>query len=473
MASDALHRPVYTVGDTAVAITLHEPATAVPEVPEALIQHLWAEQRFDTSALTTTRNRPIAVLDPGTLNTDSGADFRDAHLRIGTMEWRGDVELHHASGGWFEHEHHLDPRYNSVILHVTLAPDKWTGGLLRADQSRIPELVLLPHLQQGLRTLLRSYRTNEASPILCAPHWNRVAPEIRHEWITHLGRERLAQKKERLARRYATQPDLEHLLYERLFAGLGYAKNDTAMEDLARRLPLSFVRDFSDPQDLEALYLGTAGLIPRPGDLLGTDRATADYAMDLRARFRRLHGRHDLAQMDRTRWTFFRLRPANFPPLRIAQGVAWLQLDDLLHHDPIGRLVEAIRAETPVNALRDAVRATPGAFWNDHLRLEKPTSPQNPQVGRARADTLIINAVLPALLFFAEQNDRPELRGRVFALFARLPARQDAVTRPFASLGTRPGSALEAQGLHRLYRDYCSAGRCLSCAIGKRVLDGA
>ena len=482
MALDASRRPVhtrshvYTIGRDAVSILLHEPTAAVTDVPEALVQRLWAEQRFDAAGLQTTEGQPVTVLDPGTLNTDSGADFRDAGLRIGGMTWRGDVEIHTTSSGWFEHGHHEDSRYNSVVLHVTLSADNWTGGLLRADQSLLPEVVLLPHLQDALRALLRRHHTSEAPPILCAPQWPGVDPGLRRRWIQHLGRERLIAKRDQLAEQFAATPNLEALLYQRLFAGLGYAKNDAAMEDLARRLPLRLPRGLPSARDREALYLGAAGLIPAPGGLLGSDRATADYAMDLRTRYRRLTAQPafralgERGPMASERWTYFRLRPANFPPLRIAQGVAWFQASGLLAQDPVEVLAEAARAEDAIEALRTALAARPGAFWNNHLRLEKPSSPQDPQIGRSRIDTLIVNAVLPALLLRAQQTGAPALRERVLGLLGDLPVRRDSVTRRFSTLGTRPASALDAQGLHQLYRTYCTAGRCLSCAIGKEIL---
>lgn len=464
------HHRIYTINDTAVTVTLHEPSSQEPWVPEALIHHIWATQHIDPPSLMTTEEEPVIVFDPGQLNSDSGADFTNAHLRIGDIDWYGDVEIHRTSGAWFRHEHHLDARYNSVILHVTLYADARTGGLLRADDTLIPEVVLYPHLTAPLRQLLHDYHTHPDEPFLCAKQWADIPSSVRRPWIEALAEERLHAKKQRLAQRYVEHPDLEALLHERIFAGLGYAKNDEPMEALARRLPLRLTRAFTNPQDLEALHFGTSGLLPSPGDLLDSDRTSADYVMELRDRFRRLNTRLDLPVMDRARWKFFRLRPANFPPLRIAQGVALLQPGGVLHTDPLGTLVEVVSHDNPVPALRDTLRTRPSPFWNNHVRLEKPTAKQDPCIGRSRVDTLIINAVLPVMLLYAEQHERPGLQEHVFDILRRLPASRDSVIRRFAQLGTTPGSAFETQGLHHLYRTYCQAGRCLSCAIGHHLL---
>ncbi|PSQ82192.1 MAG: DUF2851 domain-containing protein [Bacteroidetes bacterium QS_8_68_15] len=407
-------------------------------MPEALLQDLWRRRHFDTSALHTTDGRPIGVLDPGRLNTDAGPDFNEAHVRIGGRDWHGDVEIHPASGGWFDHDHHRDARYNAAVLHVTLYVDDWTGGLIREDGSPLPEVVLAPHLTAPLRELLHDFRTREDEGLFCAPRWNEVPDQKRTRWIAEMTEERLEAKKERLVDRYFATPDLEALLHERLFAGLGYSKNDAPMSDLARRTP-----------------------------------ATAEYATDLAERFEQLEHTFDLpAPMASERWQFFRLRPANFPPLRIAQAVALVAPGGLLHRDPLGRLLDAVRSDTPARDLRAVLEANaPSDFWKTHFHLEKATAERDPSVGRRRVDTLITNAVAPILLLCAEQHGDDALASAVRALLHDLPAGSDRVTRRFRDLGTRPQDAFEAQGLHQLYRTRCCEGRCLDCTIGQHLVD--
>ena len=463
----------YGVHNDVYEVTLHEPSGPSPQAPEALVQDIWHAQRFDGTALVTSAGVPITLIDPGTPNTDSGPDFTGAHLRIGDAEWRGDVEIHTTSSGWFDHKHHLDPAYNGVVLHVTLCADIWTGGLLRADGHPIPELILYPHLDTPLRRLLYQFYTQPAGDLPCADGWPRVPEAISQPWIQELAAERLRAKKDRLAAAYLHTPDLETLLHERLFAALGYAKNDDAMTALARRLPPALARRLTDPLDLEALYLGVASLLPTPADLLGSDRATADYAMDLCDRFERLQLRFEIPVMERTAWRFFRLRPANFPPLRIAQAAALFRPGRLLHHDPLGQLVRALRTEDPVKAVRAALYTSPGVFWETHVRLEKTTKPRDPGIGISRLNALIANAVIPVLLLHAEQTSDPALEAAVFDVLRRLPPEQDEVTRRFGALGAKPKDAWAAQGLHQLYRTRCSEARCLTCAIGRFLLENA
>ena len=460
---------VYTVGDRQVAVALQEPAPDV-EVPEALVHDLWRHQRFDSEELTTTDDKPVRILDPGRPNTDAGPDFQNAHVRIGEMDWRGHVEIHTTSGGWYEHDHNTDPRYDSVVLHVTLHADMWTGGLLRADESTVPEIVLYPRLDTPLRELLHAFHTRTGDEELpCASRWDEVPEDTKRDWIAHLARERVAAKRDRLAER--TDASLEEQLHARLFAGLGYSKNDDPMTTLARRLPPSLIRTVDAPRDREALHLGVAGLLPEPKDLLDADRATADYAMDLRDRYRRLQVRFDVPGMESTSWTFFRLRPNNFPPLRIAQAAAWYADEALLAADPLPRLRSALDDDDPAHALRETLSARPPSFWRTHYHLEKSASEHDAGLGPSRRNTLIVNAVVPTLLLDADRRDDTAQAEDALDVLRTLSASRDKVVRRFHDLGTTAQSAFEAQGLHQLYREYCTEGGCLECRIGQHLLN--
>jgi len=259
---------LYTVDGTRVAVTVHEPTPDPATVPEAFVQDLWHERRYAAEDLRTTDGRRVQVFDPGCANTDAGPDFVNAHVRIGDIEWRGDVEIHVTSRGWVDHAHDTDARYNSVVLHVALQADAWTGNLHREDASSLPETILLPHVRAPLRALLHAFHTRAEDALPCAPRWEAVPSAVRTDWIRRLARRRMNAKRDRLARREA--PSLAARLHERLFAGLGYAKNDAPMTTLARHLPLPLVAELDDPRDLEALHLGTAGLIPDPAQSAGS-----------------------------------------------------------------------------------------------------------------------------------------------------------------------------------------------------------
>lgn len=462
----------YSVEQRLYKLLIYEPKGAAARVREEIIQDIWAQQQFATSALTTTNGQELRVLTPGTINKDSGPDFSEARVVVDKLQWIGAVEVHRTSTGWVRHGHHKDPRYNHVILHVVLQEDEHTGKLCREDQTHLPELVLYPYLTAPLRRLLHQfYRSSRSSKLYCKSLWQQVPPPIRRRWIQTLGRERLQAKKKRLAKEYLVQADRTKVLYRYLFRALGYAKNSQAMMDLTERLPLDKVRRYTLPLDLEALYLGMAGFLPTGKTTDAFDERGQGYLEQLTARYQAVAQPFDRRPMEPMNWKFFRLRPANFPTLRLAQGAALLHSGRLLHQDSVGQLTDAVAADQPVEALRALLRVPLPAFWRNHLRLDRLCKPRNPVLGRRRADTLCINVLLPFLLLCAKQENNPALAERVEQIYRQFPAVSDRITRIFEKQGARPANRLEAQGLHQLYRTRCTEGRCLQCAIGSYVLD--
>lgn len=454
-------------------VSLHEPDARIQHIPEAVIQDVWRCRRFDVDNLETTTGARVELLHPGFHNTDAGPDFTAARLRIGGLAWGGDVEVHRTSGEWIEHRHNDDPRYDRVVLHVTLIADRHTGKLRRADGTLIPEVVLYPRLQDSLRTLLLRFYAYPELDFYCAGSWAEIPEAVKRPWIRALGRERLATRKATLSADFLAAPDLDRLLYERVMRALGYAKNADPMEALARRLPLRRLAGLPERRDAEALLLGTAGLLPSLRDLLGADRETADYAMDLRNRFEALSATCPVSPLQPTVWNRTRLRASSLPTRRVAQAAALFGPGGTLGDEPLARIADAARRPAPLAALRALFTgAELPAFWETHLRLDRPCAPGPSGIGRAHADEIIVNALLPALLLHAEQAEMPALEDVVYALYERMPAGTDHVTRRYEHRGSRPANALEAQGLHQLYRTRCTAGRCLSCPVGQHLLKG-
>ena len=457
--------------DRDLFIALHEPDARVQHVPEAVIQDIWRCLRFNHAALTTATGEAVEVWHPGTLNEDAGPDFTDARACIDGLCWSGDVEIHRTSGEWIEHRHDEDPRYDRVVLHVTLVADRHTGDLRRSDGTVLPEIVLYPHLHDGLRSLLHRFYATPKPDFFCASHWAEVPISIRRSLVRSLGLERLGQRKNALADAFLRTPDLEGHLYSRVFRALGYAKNAEPMEALARALPLARLRGLTDRRDIEALLLGTAALLPTPRDLLGADRSTADYAVDLCDRFERLNATEPVRPLNPTMWKRARLRASSLPVRRVAQAAALVAPGGLLHRDPVPTLVHAARSDQPLATLRALfTEAEPSAFWETHLQLDRACKPSPARIGRGHTDGILLNAVLPVLLLHAEQTADTPLETRVLDLYEQLPAATDTVTRRFERHGTVPENGLEAQGLHQLYRTRCTEARCLSCPAGQHVL---
>jgi len=461
--------PPYPTDGDAPHVAVHEPDARVSTLPEALVQDLWRRQAFDASGLRTTSGEPVAVLDPGALNRDGGPDFTAARVRIGEMEWAGAIEVHRTSGEWLFHRHHEDPAYDRVVLHVVLVADRHTGHLPRADGTKLPEVVLLPHLTDSLRSLLYRFFAHPHPDFPCAPRWAEVPDAVRRPWLRLLAQERLRVRLDALADTYQATADLEEVLWRGVMRGLGYAPNAEPMEALARRVPLARLRALPHRLDAEALLLGAAGLLPAPSSVPPGDPETTRYVADLHDRFRRQ--RPAVLPMPAVGWQHARLRPPNAPARRIAQAAALAAPGGLLHGDPLAALRDALRAERPRPALRRLFTdAEPGAYWRTHIRPETRVRDSPATIGADRADALLLNAALPVLMLWAEGEGDLPLAEHALDVLAAMPAAEDRITRLYARQGPPASGALEAQGLHHLWATRCTEGRCLSCAVGRWLL---
>ncbi|MDX1439397.1 MAG: DUF2851 family protein [Rubricoccaceae bacterium] len=464
-------------------LTVLEPDARVQGIPEAVIQDIWANQQFDGTQLTTVAGDNLSIHNPGLLNTDSGPDFSEAHLQIetlytasGLLDWIGDVEIHRTSGEWLLHRHHEDPRYNRVVLHVVLLEDRHTGSLRRADGTLLPELVLYPRLNSSLRSLLYRFYTQPRSDFYCQGQWKDVPLSVKSEWLTNLGRDRLRAKADAL---FLEDETVDDVIYNAVFRALGYSKNADAMSELARRVPLEALQKIDAQEDVEALLFGTAGLLPDLPEMMQTDRHSIDYVVDLQDRYSRLRERVQIQPMRSVHWQYFRLRPANFPTLRIAQAAALLstgnheQSRGFLSGDCLSVLHRCLSDKNPLRSLRALVRqAEPSSFWNDHLRFEKRSSFRTSGIGKRRADRIIVDALLPILLKVALDKKDERLISKIEAVLRTLPTQQDEITERFARYEPLESNVLISQGVHELYRNWCTAGRCLSCEIGKSIREG-
>ncbi len=460
----------YSDDAAALQVTLHEPDARLHHVPEAVLQDIWRRLDFDTRNIATVDGQPVEIITPGKINRDGGPDFRDAQLRIGLFDWYGDVEIHRTSGEWLLHRHNEDERYDRVVLHVTLAPDRHTGKLRRADRSSLPEIVVLPHLNASLRSLLFRFFANPDPSFPCASQWADVPAKIRRPWLRMLGQERLRSRLSSLSKGLGETRALDEVLYRATMRCLGYAPNAEAMETLARRVPLRRLRKLSHRRDAEALLLGAAGLLPDPATLPPGDADTAAYVHGLWDRFQRMP-ESDRPTMNASAWQFARLRPVNSPARRIAQAAAMVAPGGLLNHEPVAELAEALTTKRPLKSLRHLLMSVmPDPYWQTHTRPERRSREMAVGIGRSRADDILLNAIFPVLLHRAAQAGDYESEDRVLDLISSLPPADDRVTRLFADNGAGAGDALEAQGLQQLLGTRCHQGRCLSCTVGRWLL---
>jgi hypothetical protein len=491
------------------------------DLPERFLKQIWQQRLFTTAGLATSDGRPVVILSPGKPNDDGGPDFAGARIRIGSITFQGDVELHRTAREWRVHRHQDDPHYNSVILHVVLSDEGIHPPAVTAARRRLPLLVLHPFLDPATRPSLMASLSDEGggggTPLACRPGHDAIPPAITRQWLEHLAEVRIEMKirryearlselieqrknsvEEPYPRYYGNPDDIpvphsgftqreaasrhlwEQLLYEGIMEGMGYAKNEAPFAALARSVPLESLQrqGLQDTPGVMALLFGTAGLLPPLRTV--ADGESRRYLRPLRKHWRELRPSIKGPLLHEADWRFFRLRPGNFPTVRLA-AVARL-LPRLFGDDAFRRMVGLLTAETL--SAKDRQRAlggfftdTPDLFWLHHYRFGAAARSPVAGLGNSRATDLLVNVILPIMLLYARVFRIAAIRTHARALLMTLPAtQQNTVTRKIGR--ELPGgshalkSAFLQQGALHLYRLYCHPTRCQECKIGM-FLSGA
>lgn len=426
---------------------------------EDFLHYVWQHQYFDKTDLRTAGGEEIQVLKPGHRNADAGPDFLNARLRLGDVEWNGAVEIHLKASDWQRHNHQVDAKYDQVVLHVVHTHDV---EVARTNGSVIPALALGPRLGPELLARYQALHDAPAAASLpCAPLLGQV-PEITKIMMAERALlERVEAKADAVAALHERLGhDWEATAYHTLMAAFGFQKNSEPLARLAKAVPLAVLRRHRhDQRQLEALLFGQAGF------LVENDETAADaYIQGLRQEHEFLRHKYDLgaSALAVHEWNYLRLRPANFPPVRLGQ------LAGLLHARPA--LFDALLTAQSVAALVEFFRAPAPAYWRAHFRPGRPG--KVPDLGKSSIDLLITNVVVPLRVAYARSVGQSALVESSVALLAELPAEHNQFTDVYGALGFGHRTAADSQGLLALHKSYCAPRRCLHCAIGSRLVQG-
>lgn len=421
---------------------------------EDLLQFIWEQRLYDGHALRTTDGQPLEVIEPGRIQTNSGPDLDGAQLRIAGQHWAGSVEVHLRSSEWNAHGHQFDPAYESVVLHVVYQHDAEARTL---SGHVPPTLELLPRVSTESIGLFHELMRSRAQ-VPCARLIHQVEPLRAGPWLERLLVERLERKTADVeALHKALGRDPAATLYHMLARAFGMKVNAEPFGMLAHALPLKLLLKYRDDAvRTEALLFGQAGMLQV--DFLD------EHPRTLQQEYRLLAHMHGLKPAPLAAWKFARMRPVNFPTLRIAQFASLLMRCDgafteLLEQDD----VERVRAFLEVEA---------GPYWTDRYRFDKPATAAAKRLGRVGTDHLIINAVAPALFALGRSHGNDAWKERAMRLLEQLPAERNSLLDGWKQLGLHSDSAARGQALIELKNLYCARKRCLSCGFGSQLLRG-
>jgi hypothetical protein len=413
---------------------------------ERLLQFIWQFQYFNKTELIATTAETVQVIFPGQYNTNQGPDFSDAKIKIGKTTWAGTVELHLKTSDWKKHNHQADKNYNNVILHVVWEDD----GM----KTNIPVLELKNRVS---KILLKRYEELMNSPafIPCEKSIHSVRDITWKSWKDRLLAERLLRKA-KTVETFLQQNNYhwEESFWWLLARNFGMKINADAFESTARSVSVNILAKHKNQiHQLEAILLGQAGLL--------NGKFKEDYPAMLQKEYEFHKSKYKLSP-GTLKPFFLRMRPGNFPTVRLAQ------LAMLVHHS--AHLFSKIKEAGTLKDVKAWFDITANDYWHYHYRFEETSSYRQKKLGEAMIDNIIINTVCPVLFAYGSYHDEQKYKDKALKWLEQTAAESNSITKGFVKLGIENKNAFDSQGLIELKNEYCNKKRCLDCAVGNSIL---
>ena len=427
---------------------------------EELLHYVWKHKLFPLGNMITTDGDSVEVIDPGLHNTNAGPDFFNAKIRINNTLWVGNIEIHHRSSDWYRHGHDNDAHYNNVILHIVQIIDK---DIYTADGQKLPQVQLQipPDIEQRYAELKQQDKY---------PPCYHIIPSLSHltvhSWMSALQTERLESKtKAIIGRLERCNGSWEDAYFITLARNYGFGINGDAFEAWAHNISLSDVAHHRDDVfQTEAIFFGQAGLLD-PDSIPERYRQNAlhdDYFCKLQGEYRYLARKFHLQPIDFHLWNFLRLRPQNFPHIRLSQ------LSQLYCSRKAG--LSQILECTTIEQLEKAMRTAVTTYWQTHYIFgsEAPKSKKN--ISPVSIHLLIINTVIPLLFAYGKYKGADTFCDRAFDLLEKINAESNHIVRMWRECGLQVENAGDSQALIQLKNIYCDRHDCLRCRFGYEYL---
>jgi len=422
---------------------------------EEFLHYLWKYSLYDQDSLIDNENNRIVVIDPGEYNRDSGPDFFNARILIAGTEWAGNVEIHIKASHFNSHGHNSDHAFDNVILHVVAENDK------RVLNSRNEELLTIevkyaPGLYEKYTDLI-----NNPFVIACQNQIGKFDRFLLRNWLHSLLVGRLQVKSEAVMKIFAeTGNDWDETFYRMLTRYFGFRVNTEPFEMLANALPFKIIRKHSDNRfQIEALFFGTAGMLEEG---LFKEALSEKYYKDLIKEYRILSVKYSLQPLHGWIWKFCRLRPVNFPTVRISQLSAMLSIAGGL----FSRTLEA----ADIRQLKEMFGVSASSYWDDHYVFGKKSKMISKSTGNQATDIFLINAVIPLIFTYGRFHDNRDVCEKALTFLENIDPETNSVTRDWESADVRTESAFYTQALLQLTDEYCRKRRCLECRIGCKII---
>ena len=421
---------------------------------ERLLQYIWQFQYFNRNELTTTSGDALEIIYQGNFNRNQGADFSEGKIKIGNTTWAGNIELHINASDWDLHKHSSDKNYNNIILHVVWQYDrqiKDIGGNI------LPTLELQNRVS---KFLLNKYEElmNTSSFIACEKHAHTINHLVLLSWKQRLLAERLeARSAVIFTLLHQNNFHWEETFWWLIAKNFGIKVNGEAFEKIARSLPVNILAKHKNQvNQLEALLFGQAGLLEKD--------FTGSYAAMLQKEYRFYKKKYRL-QQPAIQLFFLRMRPANFPTLRLAQ------LAVLISHST--HLFSKVREEESLKKVSALLNVTANDYWHYHYVFDEESNFKQKNLGDQMINNILINTIVPILFAYGVHHNEQQYKEKAIAWLEQISSEKNAVTKGFEALSFSNKNSFDSQSYIQLKNEYCNRKRCLECAIGNAILKGS
>lgn len=421
---------------------------------EDFLHYIWKFRLFERENMQTTNGETIEIFSAGMQNSDSGPDFHNARIRIGDTVWAGNVELHLSSSDWHKHNHATDNAYDNVILHVVYRDDQ---PLVLANGRQVPTLVLCDRISPELYTRYHHLVYGNQQIIPCEGSIRFVDELTMRNWLTRVLVERLEKRAVAvIAALNRNKGDWEETFYQFLAANFGFKINALPFELLAKSLPqLTLAKHKNNALQIEALIFGQAGFLE--------DDLEDAYPLNLKQEYNFLKKKYNLSPVEKHLWKFMRLRPQNFPTIRLAQFAALI-----IRSNHLFSKVLDIKDIGGLRKLFTDLQLNP--YWDDHYRFDVTSKPAVKSLGQSSIDILLLNTFVVFLFSYGKHNQLQHFINRSLKILEDLPAEKNSIVTNFDLLGLKINNAFDSQALLELKNCYCNYKKCLQCGVGNKIL---
>ncbi|WP_447952162.1 DUF2851 family protein [Chryseobacterium koreense] len=416
---------------------------------EKLLQYLWNFKIFKNFDFKDVEGNEQEILHFGKWNFDSGPDFLLGKIKTKNLVLVGNIELHMKSSDWIFHQHSGNPEFENLILHAVFINDMEIAEL---KEKNIPTLELKKYIDD---TLLWKYESmlKETQFIACESIFEakKIPVNFREESMLKKLDEKSIEIEESLR---LNQNNYEAVLFQNLAYAFGLKVNAPIFKQMAESLDFITVNKIrQNLTQLEALFFGMSDWLKTPED---------EQMKIWKREFDFLNTKFNLPDL-RFNPKFSKLRPPNFPTIRLSQFASLYHLNQNL----FSQLISAKKI-AHIYQIFENVKAS--AYWKKRFNFGKTSAIESEKaITKDFVELVLINAILPIKYTYHKNSDE-NISDEILDFYRNISPEKNTVIEGWKSLKVPVESALESQALLFHHKNYCQKKNCLNCGIGLQLL---